>query len=226
VKASTKEWVSRAFGAFGAQYTPIDKLKTRLTFGATYRLGGKLNSDITDFIPSGNVYEDVIRLDEYTSPVYMPQKIGAGFFFHRPKWAVGADYVFEDWGAHNGYAFSNAKYVNTNVLKFGAKYTPDRFDIRGRFASFFNRMTYKAGFRTGNNYLEYMGLPLNERAVSFGVDIPFKADNVSTLSLAFEYGTRGTLQKSLVKEDYFKISVGIMFFGRDYDYWFEKYRYN
>ncbi len=227
VSASTNESVSRAFGAFGIQYTALDKPKSRLTLGATYRLGGKLNSRVTDFIPSGNVNDDDVRFNEFTSPMYMPQKIGAGVFFHRPRWAVGADYIFEDWGAHNDYdKINDVRYVNTNVLKVGARYTPNRFDIRGRFSSFFNRMTYKAGFRTGNNYLEFRGLPLNERAVSVGVDIPFRADKVSNLSLGFEYGSRGTLQKGLVRENYFKINAGIMFFGRDFDYWFEKYKYN
>ncbi len=227
VSASTNEKASRVFGAFGVQYTPLSKPKTRLTVGATYRLGGELRSDVTDYIPSNNIYEDVIRLDEYRSSLYMAQRIGAGVYFHRPKWAVGADWIFEDWGDRNAAdVLNDMKYVNTNTFKIGAKYTPNRYDIRGKFGSFFNRMTYKAGFRTGNNYLEFKGLPLNERAVSVGVDIPFRADKVSTLSLGFEYGSRGTLQKGLVRENYFKINAGIMFFGRDYDYWFEKYQYN
>jgi hypothetical protein len=227
VSASTNEKVSRAFAALGVQYTPLDRPKTRLTVGATYRLGGELRSDVRDYIPSNNIYDDVIRDHKYTSPTYMAQKIGAGVYFHRPKWAVGADYVFEDWGAKNAYDAKNeVRYVNTNTFKAGVKYTPDRYDIRGKFVSFFNRMTYKAGFRTGNNYLEFRGIPMNERAVTLGVDIPFKAANVSTLSIGLEYSERGTVREGLVKENYFKINVGIMLFGRDYDYWFDKYKYN
>ena len=233
VSASTNEKVGRVFGAFGVQYTPLSKLKTRLTLGMTYRLGGKLNSDVTDYVPSNNIYEDVIRLDEYTSSLYMPARIGAGVYFHRPKWAVGADYIYEGWGEHNAYdALNDVSYVNTNTFKFGARYTPNRYDIRGKFGSFFNRMTYKAGFRTGNNYLQFHGVPMNERAVTLGVDIPFKATNVSNLSLGIEYSERGRLGnvgtplESLVKERYFKISAGVMLFGGDYDYWFQKYQYN
>ncbi len=227
VSASTSENVARVFGALGVQYTPIDKPKTRLTVGATYRLGGQLRSDVSDYIPSNNIYGDVIRHNEFTSPTYMAQKIGLGVYFHRSKWAVGADYIFEDWGAKNAYDEANdVRYVNTNTLKAGIKYTPDRYDIRGKFGSFFNRMTYKAGLRTGNNYLEFNGIPMNERAVTIGVDIPFKATNVSMLSIGLEYGERGTMKQGLVKENYFKINAGIMLFGRDYDYWFDKYKYN
>lgn len=227
VSASTNEKVARVFGAFGMQYTPLSKARTRLTLGATYRLGGKLRSDVTDYIPSDNVYEDVIRLNEYTSPTYMAQRIGLGAYLHRQSWAVGADYIFEDWGRRNEYdALNDVGYVNTSTFKAGVRYTPNRYDIRGKFGSFFNRMTYKAGFRTGGNYLEFRGVPLNEKAVSLGVDIPFKATNVSTLSIGLEYSERGSLQKQLIKERYFKINVGVMLFGSDYDYWFQKYKYN
>ena len=226
VSASTNERVARVFATFGVQYSPLNKAKTRLTIGATYRLGGKLNSDVTDFIPSNNVYEDVIRLNEFKSATYMPRRIGVGAYFHRPKWAVGADWISENWGAKNDYdALNDVRYVNTNTIRLGARYTPNRLDIRGKVGSFFNRMTYKAGFRTGGDYLEFRGVSMNDRAVTVGVDIPFKALNVSTLSLGFEYGTRGSLQKALIRERYFKINAGVMLFGGDYDYWFQKHKY-
>ncbi len=225
--ANTNEKVARVFGAFGVQYTALDKPKSRLTLGATYRLGGKLNSTVTDFIPSNNIYGDTIRFNQMRSTTYMPQTIGIGAYFHRPKWAIGADYVFQDWGAKNGNAGDdNVQYVNTNTFKLGAQYTPNRLDIRGRASSFFNRITYKVGVRYGNNYLQFMGQPIREKAVTIGLDIPFRAVNVSTLNVGVELGQRGQLGHGLVKENYFKVNVGVMLFGRDYDYWFEKYKYN
>jgi hypothetical protein len=227
VNAYTNEKVARMFAGFGMQYSPISKARTRLTLGATYRLGGKLNSDVTDYIPSNNAYDDVVRLNEYTSPTYIPQRIGAGVFFHRTRWAVGADYIWEDWANNNAYdAANDVRYVNTGTLKIGGRYTPGRYDMRGRFVSFFNRMTYKAGFRTGRNYLEFHGVPMNERAFSLGVDIPFRADKISNVAIGFEYGERGTLRQGLVKERFLRVNVGVMLFGSDYDYWFQKYKYN
>ncbi len=227
VRAVTNEKVNRVFAAFGVQFSPVDRDKTRLTVGATYRMGGKLNSRVSDFVPSGNIFGDTVRLAEYRSPVYMPQRVGAGIFFHRPKWAVGVDYVWEDWGNRNSPDVVNGvRYVNTGVLKIGAQYTPNRYDMRGRAASFFNRMTYKAGVRTGKNYLEFHGVPMHERAVTVGFDIPLRADKISRLAVGLEYGQRGSLQGALVKERYFKVSAGMMLFGGDYDYWFQKHRYN
>jgi hypothetical protein len=227
VSASTNENVGRMFGGFGVQYSPVSRDRTRITVGATYRMGGKLNSDVTDHIPSGNIFGDTVRLAEYKSPVYIPQRVGVGVFFHRPKWSMGIDYIYEYWGWRNAYdAVNQVRYVNTGVLKIGGRYTPNRYDMRGRAASFFNRMTYKAGLRTGNNYLEFHGVPMNERAVTLGFDIPFRADKISNLAIGIEYGQRGSLKGVLVKEHYFRVSAGVMLFGGDYDYWFQKYRYN
>jgi hypothetical protein len=227
VTASTNEQVSRVFGAFGLQYSPLSKPRARLTLGATYRLGGKLNSQVRDYIPSGNIYQDVVRLDQYTSPVRMAQKIGAGVWFHRPKWDVGVDWLYEDWARGNQPDEANGvKYVNTQTFKIGGRYTPARYDMRGRFVSFFNRMSYKAGFRTGGNYMEFHGVPIKERAVSLGLDSPLRVDKISNLSMSVEYGQRGTLRQGLVKERFQRVNVGVMFFGSDYDYWFQKYKYN
>ncbi len=226
--ANTNEKVARMFGAFGVQYSPIENSKgTRLTLGATYRLGGKLNSTVTDFIPSNNIYADTIRFNQYKSATYIPQTIGVGVNFHRPKWAVAADWVHQDWASKNTYAgSSDVRYVNTNTFKLGGQFTPNRLDIRGRFSSFFNRITYKVGGRYGTNYLQYGGKPVREKAVTLGLDIPFRAVNVSTLNVGFEYGQRGSLDGGMIRENYFKVSVGVMLFGRDFDYWFEKYKYN
>jgi hypothetical protein len=227
VSANTNESVGRLVVGFGAQYSPLVTRRSRLTLGATYRPGVKLNSTVTDHIPSNNIYGDDVRLNEYRSATHLPQRIALGAYFHRAKWAVGADWIYEGWAENNAPDPANdMKYANVNTFKLGARYTPNRYDIRGKFGSFFNRITYKAGVRLGNDYLEFKGRSLDQRAVSMGLDIPFKAMNVSTLSLGVEYGERGTTQQNLVKERYFKVNVGIMFFGRDYDYWFEKYRYN
>ncbi len=226
-KANTNERVARILGGLGVQYTAIDKAKTRLTIGATYKMGGRLNSTVTDFIPSNNVYGDTIRFNEFKSNTRLASTLGVGAYLHKPKWAVGADWIYQNWGAQNkGEVAQGVNYVNTNTFKLGVQYTPNRLDIRGRFVSFLNRITYKAGVRYGDSYLKFRGEKISDKAVTLGLDIPLKALAVSSVDVGLEYGTRGTLRNGLVRENYFKINVGLMLFGRDYDYWFEKYKYN
>jgi hypothetical protein len=226
LEAYTNEKVGKMFATFGLQYTAIDRKRTRLTFGASYRTGGPLGSVVTDYIPSKNIFEDVVRQNEYTSSLRMARRIGVGAYLHRPKWLLGADYVWEDWAKGNAYdAANDVSFVNSSTIRLGGQYTPNRYDLRGRLASFFNRMTYKAGVRSAGNYMQFRGEPINERAVTVGVDVPFKVDRVSKLSLGLEYGSRGTLNNGLVRERFFRVNLGIMFFGGDYDYWFQKVKY-
>jgi hypothetical protein len=223
MSAYTNEKVSRIFGGFGVQYTPLLKDRNRLTIGATYRLGGKLNSDIVDYIPSGNIYGDTVRFDKTVSPLRMPQTIGAGVYFHRPKYAVGIDYIYQDWASGNAPDAANGvAYVNTQTFKLGAQYTPDRYNLR----SFFKRLTYRAGFRYNDYYLQFGGQKIKEKAITFGVEIPFNMLKVSNVNVGVELGERGTLRNNLIRERYFKVNVGVFLFGRDYDYWFNKYRYD
>lgn len=228
MSADTNEKVSRILGGFGVQYTPITKDKTRLTVGATYRLGSALNSNITDYIfPNDNIYGDTVRYTTHTSATHLPQTIGIGVYFHRPKYALAVDYVFQDWATNNEYdPVNNVGYTNTHTFKIGAQYTPERYDLRGKPSSFFRRITYRTGFRYNDYYLVFDGHKMSEKAVTFGIDVPFKTMGVSAINLGVEFGERGTLQHNLIRERYFKINVGLLLFGRDHDYWFEKYKYN
>jgi hypothetical protein len=79
--------------------------------------------------------------------------------------------------------------------------------------------------------MHFGGTKLNEKSVTIGFDIPFGSMKVSNMSLGVELGERGRLgldglNRQLIRERYFKVSVGFMLFGRDHDYWFEKYKYN
>jgi hypothetical protein len=219
---TTNEKVASVFGGFGIQYTPIQKEKMRLTIGATYRMGGHLRSTVTDYIPSGNIYNDVVRLDTLPSISHMPQTIGIGLFLHRPKYSIGADYIFQDWGRNSSDAADGVKYINTHTFKLGAQYTPNRYDMR----SFFKRNTYRVGLRYNDYYLQMKGQKMSEKAITFGVEVPFKMMTISSVNVGVELGVRGTLRNDLIRERYWKVSVGVMLFGRDYDYWFDKYKYN
>lgn len=223
VSGNTSENVSRLFGGFGLQYSPLNKGMNRLTIGATYRLGGKLNSTVTDYIPSNNIYYDIVRYKLSTSATHIPQTIGAGVYYHRPTFAIGFDYVYQDWGRHNTFnELDKVGYVDTHTYKFGAQYTPSRYNIR----SFFKRVTYRVGARYNDYYLQFDGQRMNEKAVTFGVEIPFKMLKVSSVNVGVELGERGTLNNNLIRERYFKVNVGVLLFGRDYDDWFEKYKYH
>jgi hypothetical protein len=157
----------------------------------------------------------------------MPAMISAGVHYYAPKISLGADYAYQGWGGVNA-ASENAtvKFRNTNTIKVGAEYTPDRGDIR----YFFNRISYRVGARYSNYYMQLRGENISEKAVTIGAGIPITRNGManmmgaSSIDVGLEFGRRGTTKSGLVKESYFGFSLGLSLFGDDE--WFKKRVYN
>ncbi len=221
LSATASERINRFSGNFGFQWNIISTEDNMLTLGATYNMGCRLKAQTIDYIPSGNVFGDSVRFESPSSNFRLPQSVSAGLFFHRQTWSVGVDYEWANWGVNGVDVANNVSYRDTHTIRIGALYTPARFDVRNPM----KRLTYKAGFRYGDTYLVKNGFNMTEKAVSIGVEVPFKTMKISNLNLALEYCWRGTLQHNLIKENYVKLSIGVMFFGGDFDYWFVKKKF-
>ncbi len=221
ISASTTERINRFSGNFGMQWNVLSSDNHTLTLGATYMLDCKLKSKTVDYIPSGNVFGDSVRYETPSSNLHLPQSVGAGLYYHRQTWSIGFDYQWSNWGV-NGYdAANDVGYRDTHTYRLGAQYTPSRFDVRNPM----KRLTYKAGVRYGDYYLVKNGVNMTEKAVSIGVEIPFKTMKISNLNVAVEYVNRGTLDHNLISENYIQVSLGVLFFGADFDYWFVKKKF-
>jgi hypothetical protein len=143
------------------------------------------------------------------------------------------EYEFQAWGGNEGRFEENinnsmkVKYVDTHTAKVGISYTPNRFDVR----NYFNRISYRAGFRYSNYYQTYNGHTVPQYAVTAGLCFPLKFMGTSTIDLSLEYGLRGShaLMNSspkigMIRQDYFKVGLGFSLFGEDY--WFVRPKYD
>lgn len=227
VNGRKTERVNSFFGTFGIQADLISRAETKLTLGATYQMGGKMNSDVTEYVlfnptfSSGTAWQDYLRFTQEKSDFSLPTVYSAGLYLTRPKWSAAADYSYSDWGNENHSDITNdVTFHNTHTIKVGAKYTPNANDIR----RFMNKVTYRAGVRYSNYYMNVKGTPINETAFTFGVGIPLGRTGVNKLDLGIEYGMRGAVTKGLIKENIFKFSIGFTLFGDDE--WFVRYKYN
>ena len=97
---------------------------------------------------------------------------------------------------------------------------PDRGDIR----NLINRITYRAGVRYSDYYLTVKGQEIEDKAITLGLGIPFKRSGFSNLDLGVELGQMGTTKNNLIKETYFRFSIGLSLFGDDF--WFVKPKYD
>jgi len=214
-----EEQISRIFSNFGVQYDFIASPKRILTAGATFQPGGKLKPKVTQFLSSEG---DTISFSSFRSDFVMASSLSAGVFFQTPKLGAGADYMYQNWGGKNNENGSAdpVRYVNTHSVRIGAQYTPDRNNIRYML----RRWTYRAGFRYNTYYMQLNKRQIDDKVITCGVGFPLRRGSLSELDLGLEFGQRGTTQKGLIRENYFKISIGLNLFGADE--WFMKRKYN
>ncbi len=203
--------ISRIHWGFGAQYNIIQESRKWLTAGATYRPGGKLGAKITR--SAKNIFDAPQILSGDLRPeIELPAVYAGGMHYRAERIGAGLDYEYQGWAAANG----SDMFRNTNAVRAGFEYTPRRYDVRRPM----NRVAYRAGVRYNDYYMLFGGREISDKAVTLGLGIPFKLDRESYLDLAFEVGQRGST--ALVKENYFKISIGFRLFGEG---WFQKMQY-
>lgn len=220
----------------GLQYSVIANDKRMLTVGATYDMGGSLRPKLTRNIYNDDINSTTVIYENSSSQIRLPEQWAAGVFYQDARFAAGFDYVYQNWGARNTkiseniYGGYKVSYVNTSTFKVGFEYTPNRFDVR----HYYNRMSYRIGFRYGGYYLSYQDRKLDQYAITAGIGFPIRFLGASGIDFGVEFGGRGSLGSvnssisnariGLIKQQYVKIAIGLTMFGEDY--WFVRPKYD
>ena len=227
--------VSKIKAQFGIMYSPILNNERVLTFGATYDLGGALEPDMKKYVYVDNLLTSVVREQEEKSlPLRLPSQVVAGFFYQDPKVRFGVDYVYQDWGNQNtDYMESGGRgvhvaYTDTHTIKAGFEIIPRFTDV----GNYLNRMSYRIGVRYGDYYQTFGGSTVQQYAITAGIGLPIRLFGRSSVNIAFEYGHRNPAEDTImindvkvgmIKQNYYKMSLGLTLFGEDK--WFHRYKY-
>lgn len=220
--------ISRVSANFGFQYDILANSKRLLTVGATYQPKTNMKPRITRSVYSTNIFADSIEYSSGKSSFYMPHAFTVGLFYQTPKLGVGLDYSSQFWsGINPGDELNHVVFKNNNFIKAGVQYTPKPGDDQ-----FFNKLTYRFGVRYNDYYMVINDRKINDIALTAGIGIPIRVQGLSSINIGVELGQRGntatgqfgTQAFRMVRERYFKISVGLSLFGEDY--WFQKYKYH
>lgn len=232
--------ISSIKGQVGVQWSPILNQRRILTVGAAYDFGGDLNPEVNRTIYVNDLYNSTAKGDTTHMAMVLPRQLAVGLYYQNAKWAMGVDYVYQNWGSRNkgsemtGVSGLGAdrtaylvEYVNTSTVKVGVEFTPNRYDIR----NFLKRWSYRAGFRYGIHNQSFNGERLGLWAVTAGFGIPVKLWAVSGIDVGVEYGRRGynvAERLGLVRQQYFKIAVGFTLFAgqENGEYWFMRPKYD
>lgn len=224
--------ISRIKMQIGLQADLIQSERQVLTLGATYDMGGDLKPAVDRTVTIGDVYGTIVRSDPTAMTVKLPVQLGAGLYYQNAKVSAGVDYVYQNWERNESPqpipGAADVAYKNTNTIKVGVEYTPNRMDIR----NYLKRWSYRAGFRYGNYYQSFEGKSLPQYAVTAGFGIPVRFLGRSSIDFGVEFGQRGDnssiqvdgRQLGLVRQRYVKFSLGLSLFGEDS--WFVRYKYD
>ncbi|MFD1293469.1 hypothetical protein ACFQ5N_06440 [Lutibacter holmesii] len=217
----------------GFQYTTKINEFTQVYAGGNFILGNDIESKEKEYLYTVNplstsIAKDTILSNTNYSNLKNPIKSTIGIGVGRDnKWYAGVDYSYQKASEleESIYETPNIKYSDYNRFSIGGFYTPKYNSI----LSYWNRVTYRAGFymedsglkvdgdKTGENFEE-----LGSFGISFGVGLPVGKQQISNLNLGFEYGKRGETGNNLVQEDFFNFRMSISL-G---DKWFQKRQIN
>lgn len=146
-------------------------------------------------------------------------KLGLGFGKDR-KWFLGAEYSFQALSdfSNDFLAVSNFRYEDANSFAVGGFFIPNA----DSFSGYFKRIAYRAGVRVSNSGMIVNDTEINDFGITFGVGLPLSR-TFSNLNIGFEIGSRGTTTADLIRENYFKVNLGI---SLNDTFWFQKRKLN
>ncbi|MEX0987889.1 MAG: hypothetical protein WD052_10465 [Bacteroidales bacterium] len=225
--------ISNTYFGFGIQYKEVFSDKFFFTIGGTYDLEANLNSafnsTVTNYFPGSPgiindslpIYTEFdIKNDKTDQTITIPSKIGVGVAFGIPKkLTVTGDYYLQDWNSvdNSGLYEDGFDLATASSIHAGIEYIPDFEAFRG----YHNLMSYRIGAYKNESYVKIGDYQLEDYGITFGVGFPIDRAN-SSLNVAFTFGSRGTLENNLIKENY-----GILTFSLTlHDLWFYKRKFD
>jgi long-subunit fatty acid transport protein len=212
------------FFDFGAQYRMKIKNKYSLTTGAIYSNQSDISSKLKYLVTSyyGDInsvqpfYDTIAESDITDGSFVMPTKVGVGASFEEDgRWLAGVDFSWQNWEKFELFGVPDS-LRNSWTIAVGGEITPDRNTL----GSYWNTVTYRAGFNYKKSYLTFQDTDINEIGISFGFGFPLPRTRTS-LNLAMEIGKVGTVNNGLIQENYIRFTFGVNIFEN----WFIKSKY-
>ncbi len=123
---------------------------------------------------------------------------------------------FGNWNNFRNFNGSNGDMVNSYRIGLGGEYTPEISSID----SYFKRITYRMGFNYENTPFQINDEQVRDFGINFGISLP--VSRFSSLDMAFRLGQRGAISNDLIREDYFRVFLGVTF----NDKWFQRRKFD
>lgn len=152
--------------------------------------------------------------------IQLPSKFAFGAGFGKDRhWIIGAEITLQQTSSLSNRFndITKAKFENAKRYVIGGYFVPKY----NSFTSYFERITYRGGFRYENTGLVINNKSINDMAVSAGFGLPV-GGRLSNINLGIEIGKKGTKANDLIEEKYVNFTLSFSLS----DKWFVKSKYN
>lgn len=206
----------------GFAYKQNLKNNYRISIGGIYNFQSdlgvtKFQTLITNTITNTPIQIDTL-VDNEKGFVRLPASYGAGISFEKlNKWMIGVDINFQGWDEYQDFEGNNLNLVNSLKIGVGGEFTPDITSVD----NYFSRITYRFGFNLEQTPYYLRDTQIEELGMNFGFSLPVA--NFSTVDFGIRYGTRGTIDNNLIRENFVRIYFGVTFNDQR---WFVRPKFN
>lgn len=201
----------------------LKKEKYAFTAGATYTLAADLNGKQEHFVRSmpigmtGFTRDTILYTDGEKGTVKLPYALSVGASWEKKdQWTLAADVHLTNWSVYRSFGMTDSLQTNYGV-NIGGSFIPNAIDYK----NYFNRIEYRAGAKFDRGNVRLSDQNISSYGLSLGVGLPL-GKSKSKLNITGEYFARGTTDNNLIKEEYFRIILGLNFSDR----WFQRYKYD
>ena len=228
-KTATLERANLNSGSLGFGISYIIKTgdETSITLGLTHDLPINLNSTYLQRLERRTLQDIAIFSDTIVSGresiVKVPARTAFGISFRNGyDWGAGLEITFQNWTGFQNSLATGGNLTNSYNIAFGGEFVPS-----ANSEKFLNRVRYRAGLNFQKTPYNIANTQVNDFGINFGFSIPITTVTtgnnrvISLVNVGARVGQRGVVADQLVRENYFRLSIGATFSDR----WFLKRKY-
>jgi hypothetical protein len=215
-----------------------DKTEYSLSYGATATLDQNMSAKQDVLRTTGiftstaeNPIDTAFYGKEIPGKIKIPAFITTGIALHKKEvsnrgtydqWVLGIQYDQSAWKDKYSNYGATEPLSNAWMMRVGVQFCPNPFD----FENYFSTVTYRAGYYTGKDYINFDNKGLTISAFTLGMGLPVRKYRsydyqFTVLNLALQMGQRGSSVNDF-KESFIQFTLGYSLS----DVWFNKRKYD
>ena len=214
---------------YGFQYNFKVSETRRFTIGYSGSSGSSINAD-TKFIVSqyflasdgtADIARDSTISTANSGKIKLPLMHRFGIAYQKDgKYMIGADFRIGQW-SNVSVLGVNSGLQNSQTIAVGGQITPNIDAISNYLAV----CDYRLGFNYDKTYINIYNTDIKQYSATVGMGLPIPNERRTSfykVNLSAEMGRRGTLENSLVRENFYNFHIGFTI----NDKWFQKYKFD